>query len=68
MAGDNLYYEVSAKTGNNVSLAFEELTTKIIEKQKEEKNNHDKGVRGKEGRKSWDLEDMKKAKKKKKCC
>ena len=65
---DNLYYDVSAKTGNNVSLAFEQLTINIIEKQKEEKNNPDKVVRGKEGRKSWDLEDMKKAKKKKKCC
>ena len=66
---DQLYYEVSAKTGINVALAFEDLTNKIIEKQKEEKKNPDKVVRGKEGRKSWDLKDMKnEEKKKKKCC
>ena len=66
---DHLFYEVSAKTGINVTLAFEELTNKIIEKQKEEKKNPEKVVRGKEGRKSWDLKDMKKEQeKKKKCC
>lgn len=32
-----LYQEVSAKTGNNISLVFEDLIHKIIEKQKEEK-------------------------------
>lgn len=65
----NLYYEVSAKTGSNITLAFENLVNKIIEKEKEEKNNPEKVIRGKEGRKSWDLEDMKnQKKKKKKCC
>ncbi len=28
--GEKLYYDVSAKTGNNISLAFEQLTTVII--------------------------------------
>ena len=37
IVGDDLYYDVSAKTGNNVSLAFEQLTIGIIERQKEEK-------------------------------
>ena len=37
IAEDNLYYEVSAKTGNNVSLDFEQLTYGILEKQKEGK-------------------------------
>ena len=54
---DKLYYDVSAKTGNNISLAFEQLTMAIIEKQKEEQNNPDKVLRGKEGRKTLDLRD-----------
>ena len=37
-----IYYEVSAKNGTNISLAFEELALKIIEKQKE-KSNEDNG-------------------------
>jgi len=69
LAGDNLYYEVSAKTGNNVSLAFEQLTFGIIEKQKEEESNPDKVLRGKEGRKTTDLNDINKdLMSKKKCC
>ena len=70
LAGDNLNYEVSAKSGNNVNLAFEQLTYAIIEKQKEEENNPDKVLRGKEGRKTQDLNDINKdsAKKSKKCC
>ena len=69
LAGDHLNYEVSAKTGNNVSLAFEQLTYGIIEKQKEEENNPDKVLRGKEGRKTQDLNDINKdLVAKKKCC
>ena len=70
LAGDNLNYEVSAKTGSNVNLAFEQLTYAIIEKQKEEENNPDKVPRGKEGRKTQDLNDINKdsAQKGKKCC
>ena len=69
LAGDNLYYEVSAKTGNNVSLAFEQLTDGILEKQKEEENNPNKVLRGKEGRKTADLKDINKdLSAKKKCC
>ena len=69
LAGDNLYYEVSAKTGNNVSLAFEQLTDGIIEKQKEEENNPNKVLRGKEGRKTADLKDINKdLNGKKNCC
>jgi len=70
LANDNLYYEVSAKTGNNVSLAFEQLTYGIIEKQKEEQNNPDKVLRGKEGRKTADLNDIKRDEKilNKRCC
>ena len=69
LVGDNLYYDVSAKTGNNVSLAFEQLTIGIIEKQKEEVNNPEKVIRGKEGRKTISLQDTKKEPtKKKKCC
>ena len=30
LAGDNLCYEVSAKVGNNISLAFEQLAFRII--------------------------------------
>ena len=52
---DNLFYEVSAKSGNNVSLAFEQLAYNIVEKQIEEENNPDKVIRGKEGRKTLDL-------------
>ena len=67
--GDNLYYDVSAKTGNNVSLAFEQLTIGIIEKQKEEANNPNKVLRGKEGRKTMDLRDANnQPTNKKKCC
>ena len=66
---DNLYYDVSAKTGNNVSLAFEQVTIGIIDKQREEAKNPDKVIRGREGRKTLDLrEDAKPEKKKKKCC
>ncbi len=69
LAGDHLYYEVSAKTGNNVSLAFEQLTIGVIEKQKEEESNPDKVLRGKEGRKTTDLNDLNKdLMSKKKCC
>ena len=58
IAGDNLYYEISSKTGNNVSLAFEQLTYEIIEKQNEEKDNPDKVLRGKEGSRTADLNDI----------
>ena len=69
LAEDNLYYEVSAKTGNNITLAFEQLTIGIIEKQKEEEKNPDKVLRGKEGRKTTDLNDINKdIKNKNKCC
>ena len=72
IAGDNLYYEISSKTGNNVSLAFEQLTYEIIEKQNEEKDNPDKVLRGKEGRRTADLNDINEMNKdllgKKKCC
>ena len=67
---DDLYYEVSSKNGNNVSLAFEQLAYNIIEKQNEEKDNPDKVLRGVEGRKTTDLKnfDENDLKKKKKCC
>ena len=72
IADDNLYYEVSAKNGNNVSLAFEQLTFEIIEKQNEEEGNPDKVKRGREGRKTADLNDINMINKdlfrKKKCC
>jgi small GTP-binding protein len=68
LADDNLYYDVSAKAGNNVSMAFEQLTMGIIEKQKEESNNPDKVLRGKEGRKTMDLKEAKNVPDKKKCC
>ena len=60
------YYKVSAKTGNNVSLAFEGLAFEINENQKKEENNPNKVLRGKEGRKSYVLDEKKKSKKK--CC
>ena len=65
--GNNLYYQISAKNGNNLSLAFEGLTREIIKKQKEEKNNPNKVPIGAEGRKSLDLAKNKKENKKK-CC
>ncbi len=71
-AKDNLYYEVSCKSGHNISLAFEQLAYGIIEKQKEEENNPNKVIRGKEGRKTADLnqinEELKSLDKKNKCC
>lgn len=69
LAGDNLYYEVSAKSGNNVSLAFEQLISGVIDKINEEENNPDKVLRGKEGRKTTDLKDIQNFNKNnKKCC
>ena len=67
---DDLYYEVSSKTGNNVSLAFEQLAYSIIEKQIEEENNPEKVLRGMEGRKTTDLISFgpKKNKTKNLCC
>ena len=68
-AGDHLYYEVSAKNGNNVSLAFEQLAYGILEKQKEQESNPNKVIRGKEGRKTTDLnEGIKDLKPGNKCC
>jgi small GTP-binding protein len=64
IAGKCIYYEVSAKTGNNVSLAFEELASEIEENQKKEEKNPDKVLRGKDGRKSYVLDEKKKPKKK----
>jgi small GTP-binding protein len=64
-----LYYEVSAKAGNNISMAFDALISNIIQKQKEEKKNPDKVLRGKEGRKSVGLKPEKELlPAKKKCC
>ena len=68
---NDLYYEVSSKTGNNISLAFEQLACSIIEKQIEEEKNPDKVLRGVEARKTTGLKDVPKIeekKKKKKCC
>ena len=39
------YYEVSAKNGNNIALAFEQLTYRIIDKQREEENNVNRYIR-----------------------
>jgi small GTP-binding protein len=64
---ENLYYEVSSKTGNNVSLAFEQLAYNIIMKQAEEEGNPDKVSRGIEGRQTQDLR-MSGVKRKKTCC
>lgn len=68
LAGDNLCYEVSAKDGNNVSLAFEQLTYRIIKEQKRRKKENDMVLRGQYDRKSINLEDIKVNKKSKKCC
>ena len=64
----NCFYEVSAKNGNNVELAFSEFTRKLVEKEIEdekknefEKNNKDLNT--------LDLEkNIKKKYKKKNCC
>ena len=64
---ENLYYEVSSKTGNNVNLAFEQLAYNIVMKQAEEEGNPDKVIRGIEGRQTQDLR-MSGVKPKKKCC
>ena len=56
--GDKLCYEVSAKDGNNISLAFEQLTFKIIKEQKERKKAEDVVLRGPDGRKSINLNDI----------
>lgn len=64
---ENLYYEVSSKAGNNVSLAFEQLAYGIVMKQTEEEGNPDKVIRGIEGRQTQDLR-MSGLKRKKGCC
>ena len=70
IAGDNLCYEVSAKVGNNISLAFEQLSFRILKEQQRRKKENDEVVRGNQGRKSLNLADVnvKKNDKKKKCC
>ena len=68
LAGDNLCYEVSAKDGNNVSLAFEQLTFRIIKEQKRRKKENDQVLRGSDERKSINLKDIKINRKKQKCC
>ena len=62
-----LFSEVSAKIGSNIALAFEQLTFKIIEKQKEEEKNNNKYKRKNE-RQSIGLKDYHAEKKEKKCC
>ena len=64
----NLCYEVSAKDGNNVSLAFEQLAFSIIKEQKRRKKEQDQVLRGADGRKSINLKDIKVKENKKKCC
>jgi small GTP-binding protein len=67
-ADNHIYYEVSAKSGKNISLAFKDLINQINKKQKEEEKNPDKVLRGTEGRKTTNLYiDVKKKKKKKWC-
>ena len=52
---ENLYYEVSSKTGNNVSLAFEQLAYNIVMKQAEEEGNPDKVLRRIKEKQTQDL-------------
>ena len=52
------FFEVSAKNGNNVALAFEKLTYEIINKQIEEEKNENRYVR-KDKRNTINLEDKK---------
>lgn len=61
-----LFFECSAKIGNNIALAFERLTYKIVEKQKEEANNKDRYIRNNGKTLVFD-EDARK-RKNKKCC
>ena len=68
-ADDDLFVEVSAKAGNNISMAFEELTNRIIKKQQEEKKKPERVLRGKAERKSLGLKkESEIPKNKKKCC
>ena len=67
-ADSHIYYEVSAKSGKNISLAFEGLIKQINKKQKEEEKNPDKVIRGSEGRRTTNLSIDIKVKKKKKWC
>ena len=60
-----LYREVSAKNGNNVSLAFEELTQKILDTIKEKKEKGGEDIV--KPRDSVPLRKHSKSKKKKKC-
>ena len=70
--GDKLCYDVSAKDGNNISLAFEQLTFKIITEEKKRKKAEDVVLRGSDGRKSINLNDINinnsNNSKKSKCC
>ena len=59
-AQDDLYYEVSSKSGNNISLAFESLAYNIMKKQEDEENNPDRELRGPESRKTSNLIKIKK--------
>ena len=68
LAGNNLCYEVSAKDGNNISLAFEQLSYRIIKEEKRQKRENDVVLRGPDGRKSINLTDIKVKPKGKKCC
>ena len=63
------YYEVSAKNGNNIALAFEQLTYRIIDKQREEENNVNRYIR-KDRRNTIGLENRKNENNNnnKKCC
>ena len=61
-----LYREVSAKNGNNVSLAFEELTQRILEKIKEKKEKEGEDIV--KPRDSVPLRKQSKSKTKKKKC
>lgn len=69
LAGENLFFEISAKDGNNISLAFEQLSFKILREQKKRKLENDQVLRGVDGRKSINLADINVNKNKKgKCC
>ena len=68
---DDLYYEVSSKTGTNVSLAFEQLAYNIVEKQLGEEQNPEKVLRGNIGRDTTSLSNYtyhKEGKSKRGCC